>query len=151
MKKKYLIGIIIIAIIVFVVIEFFRSEEKDDTISSNITSNVTGNTISNTTSNVTSNTTEATTKDEEITNSEELLEKADTILIARGWAGASNNKIILKNGTLYHYDNSSKKITKLATGIEKIYYETDQSEEITAQKGNNANIIDDKLTFIIYK
>ena len=88
---------------------------------------------------------------EEITNSEELLEKADTILIARGWAGASNNKIILKNGTLYHYDNSSKKITKLATGIEKIYYETDQSEEITAQKGNNANIIDDKLTFIIYK
>lgn len=151
MKKKFLIGIIIIAIIVFVVIEFFRSEEKDDTISSNTTSNVTGNTISNTTSNVTSNTTEATTKDEEITNSEELLEKADTILIARGWAGASNNKIILKNGILYHYDNSSKKITKLATGIEKIYYETDQSEEIIAQKGNNANIIDKKLTYIIYK
>ena len=34
---------------------------------------------------------------------------------------ANDTGVILKNGTLYHYDNSSKKITKLATGIEKIY------------------------------
>lgn len=162
MKKKYLIGIIIIAIIVFVGIEVFRKVEKDNTNEINTTNNeisepannTTGNTINNSENTIENGKTEEqkpSNEVEEIQSGEELLEKAETTLIARGWAGASNNIVGLKDGNLYYYNKESKEIKKIATGIQKIYYETEDSEEITAQKGNDAKIIDEKLTFIIYK
>ncbi len=156
MKKKYLIGIIIIAIIVFVGIEVFRKVEKDNTNNeiSEPANNTTGNTINNSENTIENGKTEEqkpSNEVEEIQSGEELLEKAETTLIARGWAGASNNIVGLKDGNLYYYNKESKEIKKIATGIQKIYYETEDSEEITAQKGNDAKIIDEKLTFIIYK
>ena len=156
MNKKYLIGIIIIAIIVFVGIEVFRKVEKDNTNNeiSEPANNTTGNTINNSENTIENGKTEEqkpSNEVEEIQSGEELLEKAETTLIARGWAGASNNIVGLKDGNLYYYNKESKEIKKIATGIQKIYYETEDSEEITAQKGNDAKIIDEKLTFIIYK
>lgn len=156
MKKKYLIGIIIIAIIVFVGIEVFRKVEKDNTNNeiSEPANNTTDNTINNSENTIENGKTEEqkpSNEVEEIQSGEELLEKAETTLIARGWAGASNNIVGLKDGNLYYYNKESKEIKKIATGIQKIYYETEDSEEITAQKGNDAKIIDEKLTFIIYK
>lgn len=162
MKKKYLIGIIIIAIIVFVGIEAFRKVEKDNTNEINTTNNeisepannTTDNTINNSENTIENGKTEEqkpSNEVEEIQSGDELLEKAEATLIARGWAGASNNIVGLKDGNLYYYNKESKEIKKIATGIQKIYYETEDSEEITAQKGNDAKIIDEKLTFIIYK
>ena len=116
MKKKYVIGIILIAIIAFAGIEIFRKNDHEE--ANNNTINVNSEDI-NTSSNFntttdnssTSNKTESSSKVEEktteettekITNGEELMEKAKTIT-ASGWAGASNNVIGLKDNILYYY------------------------------------------------
>ena len=117
MKKKYVIGIILIAIIAFAGIEIFRKNDHEE--ANNNTINVNSEDI-NTSSNFntttdnssTSNKTESSSKVEEktteettekITNGEELMEKAKTIT-ASGWAGASNNVIGLKDNILYYYN-----------------------------------------------
>ena len=124
MKKKYLIGIIIIAIIVFVGIEVFRKVEKDNTNNeiSEPANNTTGNTINNSENTIENGKTEEqkpSNEVEEIQSGEELLEKAETTLIARGWAGASNNIVGLKDGNLYYYNKESKEaFEEFGNGIE---------------------------------
>lgn len=144
-KLKYLIVIIIVCVLVFVGIEFFRNKET----------NTQNNNVSNEID--TNNTTETDTEPEEettnneITNGEELLEKAEKTLTARGWAGASNNMIGLKDGIIYYYNKGTGEFIKLATGIEDIYYKTEDSEEITAKQGEKTEKFGETPTFLIYE
>ena len=115
-KLKYLIGIIIIFILVFIGIEIFKKQQIDD----NTTNNT--NKIKETNDNTnTSVTDETNIKDEknnkpeikepsvtEISSGKELLEKAEKTLTARGWAGASNHVIGLKEGIIYYYNISTE-------------------------------------------
>lgn len=126
-KVKYLIGIILICIIVFIGIELFRKIEHKEVNSSTNSSEIV-----------------------EILNGQELLEKADKILTAKGWAGASNNVVGIKDNILYYYNKGTGEFKKIATGIEDIYYEGD-AEEITAQKANNAEVLTQEFIFIVYK
>lgn len=155
---KYVLVIIIIGILVFVGVELFRNKDADN--SNNNMTNTTDNTIENTNTtnnNETGNTTGNTSTDDntanqnEIQNGEQLLEQADKTLTARGWAGASNNVIGLKDNILYFYNKESGEFKKIAIGIEDIYYNTDDPEEMIAKKGTNAEILDNEQTFLIYE
>ena len=155
---EYLLVIIIIGILVFVGVELFRNKENQNL--NNNTTNTQNNSIensNNTNNNETDNTNEndiknnETSDDAEIKNGEELLEKADKKLTARGWAGASNNIIGLKDNTLYFYNKESKEFKKIATGIEDIYYNTNNIEEIVAKKSDNAEILNNDQTFLIFE
>lgn len=150
MKKwKYLIGIIIICIVVFIGIEFLRNDENRE-IENNTIYNV--NTIQEN-EEIKNNNAEQTqaTPIEEIKDGQELLEKAEKTLTARGWAGASNNLIGIKDGIIYYYNKGTGEFRKLATGIEDIYYKTDDAEEITAKQGENAEKTSDTPEFLIYE
>ena len=81
----------------------------------------------------------------------ELLEKAEKTLTARGWAGASNNLIGIKDGIIYYYNQGTGEFRKLATGIEDIYYKTEDSEEITAKQGEKTEKFGETPTFLIYE
>lgn len=155
---KYVLVIIIIGILVFVGVELFRNKDADN--SNNNMTNTTDNRIENTNTtnnNEAGNTTGNTSTDDntgnqnEIQNGEQLLEQADKTLTARGWAGASNNVIGLKDNILYFYNKESGEFKKIATGIEDIYYNTDDPEEMIAKKGTNAEILDNEQTFLIYE
>lgn len=157
-KGKYLIGIIIICIVVFIGIEFFRKDEHqdiDNNIENNSTNNV--NTIQENGENNTvieeNSTTEPTQAMpvEEIKDGQELLKKAEKTLTARGWAGASNNIIGIKDGTIYYYNEGTGEFRKIATGIEDIYYKTEDSEEITAKKGNNTEEFGEMPKFLVFE
>ena len=99
-KLKYLIAIIVICVLVFIGIEAFRKveHEEDNNTINEITEGEdisTGANIMNTSTdnaNVTqqqSSTTSNSTKEmEEVKNGEELMQTAEKILTARGWAGA---------------------------------------------------------------
>lgn len=159
MKKiKYLIGIIIICIVVFIGIEFFRKDEHQD-IDNNIENNATNNvnTIQENGENNTvieeNSTTEPTQAIpvEEIKDGQELLKKAEKTLTARGWAGASNNIIGIKEGIIYYYNKGTGEFRKIATGIEDIYYKTEDSEEITAKKGNNTEEFGEMPKFLVFE
>ena len=150
MKKwKYLIGIIIICIVVFIGIEFLRNDENRE-IENNTIYNV--NTIQEN-EEIKNNNAEQTqaTPIEEIKDGQELLEKAEKTLTARGWAGASNNLIGIKDGIIYYYNKGTGEFRKLATGIEDIYYKTDDAEEITAKQGEKAEKTSDTPEFLIYE
>lgn len=160
MKKKYVIGIILIAIIAFAGIEIFRKNDHEET--NNNTINVNSEDI-NTSSNFntttdnssTSNKTESSSKVEEkttekITNGEELMEKAKTIT-ASGWAGASNNVIGLKDNILYYYNKGTGEFDVIAEGVEDIYSKTEHAEEITAKKGKDFKEIKEKPVFVEYE
>ncbi len=160
MKKKYVIGIILIAIIAFAGIEIFRKNDHEET--NNNTINVNSEDI-NTSSNFntttdnssTSNKTESSSKVEEkttekITNGEELMEKAKTIT-ASGWAGASNNVIGLKDNILYYYNKGTGEFEIIAEGVEDIYSKTEYPEEITAKKGKDFKEIKEKPIFVEYE
>lgn len=163
MNKKYLIAILIIAIVAFAGVEFFRKTETEEP--KNNTSNTanTENTSNenNTTNNISEpedNTTNTTNSDpkveptptEKITNGEDLIAKAKTIT-ARGWAGASNNVIGLKDGILYYYNKSSGEFYEVAEGIEDIYFKTEYAEDITAKKGTDFKEVKEKPLFVEYE
>ena len=163
-KLKYLIAIIVICVLVFIGIEAFRKVEHEE---DNITINEitegedisTGANIMNTSTdnaNVTqqqSSTTSNSTKEmEEVKNGEELMQTAEKILTARGWAGASSNAIGLKDGIIYYYNKATGEFYPIAEGIEDIYYATDYAEEITAKKNSeDFKVIKDAPQFLVYE
>lgn len=167
-KLKYLITIIVVCIIVFIGIEVFRKIEHEE--ENKITNNTTENTnittgedtenilkenITTDTTNIAQqqNTTTSnnTPKIEEIKNGEELMQKSEKTLTARGWAGASNNVIGLKDGIIYYYNKATEEFYKIAEGIEDIYYITDDAEDITAKKKSNFKELKESPAFLIYK
>ncbi len=152
-KLKYLIVIIIVCVLVFVGIEFFRNKENQTQNDNNISNDVNNNTTEtdSETENKTTEPEENQSKNTEIKNGEELLEKAEKTLVARGWAGASNNIIGLKDGIIYYYNKGTGEFRKLATGIEDIYYKTEDSEEITAKQGEKTEKFGETPTFLIYE
>ncbi len=152
-KLKYLIVIIIVCVLVFVGIEFFRNKEEQTQNNNNISNDVNNNTIETDaeTEGETTKNEENTNQNNEITNGQELLEKAEKTLTARGWAGASNNLIGIKDGIIYYYNQGTGEFRKLATGIEDIYYKTEDSEEITAKQGEKTERFGETPTFLIYE
>lgn len=152
-KLKYLIVIIIVCVLVFVGIEFFRNKEEQTQNDNNISNDVNNNTIETDaeTEGETTKNEENPNQNNEITNGQELLEKAEKTLTARGWAGASNNLIGIKDGIIYYYNQGTGEFRKLATGIEDIYYKTEDSEEITAKQGEKTEKIGETPTFLIYE
>lgn len=152
-KLKYLIIIIIVGVLVFVGVEVFRNKEHQTQNENNISNDVNNNNTIKTDEekDKTTETEENPNQNAEITSGQELLEKAEKTLTARGWAGASNNIIGLKDGILYYYNQGTGELKKLATGIEDIYYKTDDSEEITAKQGEKTEKIEETPTFLIYE
>lgn len=151
MKKiKYLFIIIIICIVVFLGIEFLINREHEE-IENNTTINNTQENNNTSEQNNVNNETSNVQKKEEIQSGEELLEKAEKALTARGWTGASNNLIGLKDNTLYYYNKSTGEFKKVATGVEDIYYKTEFAEEITVKQGNNVEKFEEELTFLAYE
>lgn len=176
-KLKYLIVIIVICILVFIGIEVFRkTEHEENNEINNMTENTTvetgaetenttteniieENTIdenttiedSNTAQNPNNSVSNSTEKVEELKNVEELMQKAEKTLTARGWAGASNNVIGLKDGIIYYYNKSSEEFYKIAEGIEDIYYKGEYSEEITAKKNSKFKEIKNAPEFLVYE
>ena len=171
MNKKYLIAILIIAIVAFAGVEIFRkteTEEPKNNTSNTVNTENTSNEINtNTPNNIsepednTTNTTNTTntlnsdpkvepTPTEKITNGEDLIAKAKT-LTARGWAGASNNVIGLKDGILYYYNKSSGEFYEIAEGIEDIYFKTEYAEDITAKKGTDFKEVKERPLFVEYE
>lgn len=171
MNKKYLVAILIIAIVVFAGVEIFRKTEteepKNNTSNTANTENTSNENNTNTPNNIsepednTTNTTNTTntpnsdpkvepTPTEKITNGEDLIAKAKTIT-ARGWAGASNNVIGLKDGILYYYNKSSGEFYEIAEGIEDIYFKTEYAEDITAKKGTDFKEVKERPLFVEYE
>ena len=152
-KLKYLIVIIIVCVLVFVGIEFFRNKEEQTQNDNNISNDVNNNTIETDaeTEGETTKNEENTNQNNEITNGQELLEKAEKTLTARGWAGASNNLIGIKDGIIYYYNQGTGEFRKLATGIEDIYYKTEDSEEITPKQGEKTEKFGETPTLLIYE
>ena len=167
-KLKYLIVIIAISILVFIGIEVFRKIENEE--ENNTTNNISENTSvetginveentvteskntddTNTTQEKNTQTSDNIEKKEKLKNGEELMQKAEKTLSARGWAGASNNIIGIKDKTAYFYNKETNEFKKIATGVEDIYYKTDFVEEITIKKGTNTNILQE-IEFVIYE
>ena len=154
--KKYLIGILIVAIIAFLGVGIFKNQKVEETNTNNVTNvedttNAT-NTENKTDTENTENKVDVENKEiTEIKTGEELLEKAEKTLTARGWAGASNNVIGIKDKVAYYYNKGTGEFKKIATGIEDIYYNEDNPEEIILKKGENAEIISNELVFLIYR
>ena len=173
MKKwKYLMIVIVIGVCVFIGIEVFRKEnneqnnnvstyeipenaqtnqdiEKDFIDNEHLTQKpvVTGEDME--ANNVKNE--EKNTNTEILKNGEELIQKAEKTVTARGWAGASNNIIGLKDGIMYYYNKGTEEFYPLAEGIDDIYYATDVDEEITAKKNNNFKELREKPIFLIYE
>ena len=170
MKKwKYLMIIIVIGICVFIGIEIFRKENNKDISTHEIAENghtnqdiekdiidnahltqkpvVTGENIES--KNVKNE--EENAKTETLKDGEDLLQKAEKTVFARGWAGASNNVIGLKDGIIYYYNKGTEEFYPLAEGIDDIYYATDEAEEITAKKNSNFKSLKEAPEFLIYE
>lgn len=175
MKKwKYLMAIIVIGICVFIGIEVFRKENNNQQNNNDIsTQEIAKNTQTNqdfekdiidnahltqkpvvTGEDMESNDEkkeEENTKTETLKNGEDLMQNAEKTVTARGWAGASNNIIGLKDGVIYYYNKGTEEFYQLAQGVDDIYYTTDESEEITAKKNNNFKELKEKPMFLIYE
>ena len=170
MKKwKYIMIIIVIGICVFVGIEVFRKENNKDISTNEITEdkpkneeieNDIINDVHLTEKNVGSEENieskedkneKENTKTETLKNGEDLMQNAEKTVTARGWAGASNNVIGLKDGVIYYYNKGTEEFYPLAEGIDDIYYVTDEAEEITAKKNSNFKELKEKPMFLIYE
>lgn len=154
-KSKYLFIILIIFVLVFIGVEIFRKKEHDkieDINTNEINTIENSNNIQSTEEVKPSNTisNDKNQESKEIASGEELMQKAEKTLSARGWAGASNNIIGIKDKTAYFYNKETNEFKKIATGVEDIYYKTDFAEEITIKKGSNANILQE-IEFVIYE
>ena len=167
---KYLVCIVIICILVLIGFEFFKKDDSnkntsntkvENTLSNQTKNEVQTNTSSdkdNSTSTQNTNTTNTTSNSSSDSDNktqeasrEEILNEPDKELEATGWAGASNNVIILKNNILYHYDKSSKELTKIASGVNDLYYENDLSEMMTVEKNSNFEEYETDYDYIQYK
>ena len=175
MKKwKYLMAIIAIGICVFIGIEVFRKENNNQQNNNDIsTQEIAKNTQTNqdfekdiidnahltqkpvvTEENIESKDAKnekEDTKTEKLKNGEDLMQNAEKTVTARGWAGASNNIIGLKDGIIYYYNQGTEEFYELAEGVDDIYYATDESEEITAKKNSNFKELKEKPMFLIYE
>ena len=160
MKKKYIIGIILIVVIIFGVTEIFmKNTNKESNNDNNITNgnvekidkNSENSNMSNTIENSITNNNEDKKDNTRINNGEELMQKADKTVSARGWAGASNNVIGLKNGIIYYYNKGTEEFYTIAEGVDDIYYATDDDEEITAKRNNSFKEIKEAPEFLIYE
>lgn len=153
-KVKYLIVIIIIFILVFIGIDFLGKEENIQNKIENknqVSNETTKNNIITDGNIEDDNKTQTSNLIEEIKNGQELLLKADKILTARGWAGASNNIIGIKDKTIYYYNKGTEEFRKIAIEIDDIYYKTGDSEEITAKKTDKTEIIGEIPEFLIFE
>ena len=164
MKKKYFISILIMAIIVFAMIELFSKNANEETTSNIVTENTvkeeskSDENIINSKDKAEENVVEKnevdekseTNNQEKITNGEELINKAKTIT-ASGWAGAANNIIGLKDGILYYNNKGTGEFEVLSEGVEDIYSKTEVAEEITAKKGKEFKEIKEKPMFVKYE
>lgn len=166
---KYLMIIIVIGICVFIGIELYRKENNKDISTHEIAENIQKNQdIENDSINnahltqkpvVTGENIEPEdvkkeeekTKPETLKSGEDLMQNAEKTVIARGWAGASNNVIGLKDGIIYYYNKGTEEFYTIAEGIDDIYYATDESEEITAKKNSNFKELKEKPMFLIYE
>ena len=144
---KYLMIIIVIGICVFIGIEVYRKENNKDISTHEIAENIQKNQdIENDSINnahltqkpvVTGENIEPEdvkkeeekTKPETLKSGEDLMQNAEKTVIARGWAGASNNVIGLKDGIIYYYNKGTEEFYTIAEGVDDIYYATDESEE----------------------
>ena len=170
MKKwKYLMIIIVIGICVFIGIEVYRKENNKDISTHEIAENIQKNqdiendSINNahltqkpvvTEKNIETEDVkkeEEKTKPEILKSGEDLMQNAEKTVTARGWAGASNNIIGLKDGIIYYYNKGTEEFYTIAEGIDDIYYATDESEEITAKKNSNFKELKEKPMFLIYE
>ena len=166
---KYLMIIIVIGICVFIGIEVYRKENNKDISTHEIAENIqTNQDIENDSINnahltqkpvVTGENIEPEdvkkeeekTKPETLKSGEDLMQSAEKTVTARGWAGASNNIIGLKDGIIYYYNKGTEEFYTIAEGIDDIYYATDESEEITAKKNSNFKELKEKPMFLIYE
>lgn len=166
---KYLMIIIVIGICVFIGIEVYRKENNKDISTHEIAENIqTNQDIENDSINnahltqkpvVTEENIEPEdvkkeeekTKPETLKSGEDLMQSAEKTVTARGWAGASNNIIGLKDGIIYYYNKGTEEFYTIAEGIDDIYYATDESEEITAKKNSNFKELKEKPMFLIYE
>ena len=171
MKKwRYLIIIIVIVICVFIGIKVFKKENNKETSTNEVkVENMqTNQDIENDIINdahltqkpvVTEENSdteeqkaeEENTKTETLENGEELMKNAEKTVTARGWAGASNNVIGLKDGILYYYNKGTEEFYPLAEGIDDIYYSKDDPEEIAAKKNSNFKELNEIPIFLIYE
>ena len=154
-KLKYLFIILIIFVLVFIGVEIFRKKEHDkiEDINTNGINTIENSNNIQSIEEVKPNNTISNDKNQEskeIASGEELMQKAEKTLSARGWAGASNNIIGIKDKTAYFYNKETNEFKKIATGVEDIYYKTDFVEEITIKKGTNTNILQE-IEFVIYE
>lgn len=159
-KVKYLVGVIIICVIVFIGVEFFRDKNHEEEYQNTNTTqeentnnedeNVAVSTPSEENKENEEDGTNTTVENEKIQNGEQLMKEAKT-LTARGWAGASNNVIGLKDGVLYYYNKGTGEFYPIAEGVEDIYFKAEYAEDITAKKGNNFKEIKEAPTFLIYE
>lgn len=159
-KLKYVIMIIVLCLIVFIGVEVFKNDKREEEKKEENTNTIIEEKIENDNkekeeeNNIQSNTENNTQTNNikgEIKSGSELEQKAEKTLTARGWMGASNNMIGLKEGVLYLYNKETKEFKTIATGIEDIYYKTELAEDITVKKGSNAQILDENVTFLIYE
>lgn len=172
-KLKYIMIIIVVGICVFVGIEVFRKENNNQNNKDISTQEIAENTqtnqdIENDIINDANLTQEAivtgedmessdgkneekNTKTEILKNGEDLIQNAEKTVTARGWAGASNNVIGLKDGVIYYYNKGTEEFYQLAEGIDDIYYATDEAEEITAKKNSSFKELNEKPMFLIYE
>ena len=166
---KYLMIIIVIGICVFIGIEVYRKENNKDISTHEIAENIQKNqdiendSINNahltqkpvvTGENIEPEAVkkeEEKTKPETLKSGEDLMRNAEKTVIARGWAGASNNVIGLKDGIIYYYNKGTEEFYTIAEGIDDIYYATDESEEITAKKNSDFKELKEKPMFLIYE
>lgn len=173
MKKwKYLMVIIVIGICVFIGIEVFRKEnnkQNNNVLTHEIVENaqtnqdtekniidnahltqkpvVTGEDME--TNNVKNE--EENTNTEILKNGEELMQKAEKTVTARGWAGASNNVIGLKDGILYYYNKETGEFYQFAEGVDDIYFSKDDEEQIIAKKNSKFKEIKETPDFLKYE
>ena len=158
MKKwKYLIIIIVISIFVFIGAEAFRNNNINDEISKeDVTTSTNIDNSSNAESNIpqiseTKENIEENEKKEMLKNGEELIQKAEKTVTARGWAGASNNIIGLKDGILYYYNKETEEFYQLAEGVDDIYFSKDDEEQIIAKKSSKFKEIKETPQFLKYE
>ena len=174
MKKwKYLIIIIVIGICIFIGVEVFRQKNNEQNNKDISTHEIAENTQTNqdiekdiidnahltqkpvvTGENIESKDVkneEEKTKTETLKSGEDLMQNAEKTVTARGWAGASNNVIGLKDGVIYYYNKGTEEFYLLAEGVDDIYYATDEAEEITAKKNSNFKELKEAPEFLIYE
>ena len=158
MKKwKYLIIIIVISIFVFIGAEAFRNNNINDEISKeDVTTSTNIDNSSNAEPNIpqiseTKENIEENEKKEMLKNGEELIQKAEKTVTARGWAGASNNIIGLKDGILYYYNKETEEFYQFAEGVDDIYFSKDDEEQIIAKKSSKFKEIKETPQFLKYE